>query len=187
MFIQIETTPNPETLQFLPGRPVLESGAATFQSEEQAQGCPLALQLLAITGVSTVFFARDFISVTKTASADWFSLKPLILESLVNYFATHERVLMAPQPSDQVDLPDDEITAQIRELIDTRVRPAVAMDGGDITFESFSNGVVYVRLQGACAGCPSSSATLKSGIENMLRYYVPEVEEVRPLADNLPF
>ncbi len=181
MFIQIEETPNPSTLKFLPGRAIMESEGAEFKSSQEAHTCLFAAQILEIKGVTSVFLGLDFVSVTKIEESDWFTLKPLILECIVNYFATHEKVIITTRQKRTSGGVDDEITQQIKELIDTRVRPAVAMDGGDIIFDKFENGVVYLQLQGACSGCPSSSATLKEGIENMLRYYIPEVQEVRPV------
>ena len=182
MFIQTEETPNPATLKFMPGRIIIEDTTAEFTTLEEASGTPLARQFLEIEGIKSVFFGSDFITITKSEKQDWFNIKPLILEHMVNYFATHEKISVAQKAStEHVD--EDDIVKEIRELIDSRVRPAVAMDGGDIIFERFENGVVYLKLQGACAGCPSSSATLKSGIENMLKYYIPEVQEVRPIED----
>lgn len=183
MFIQTEETPNPATLKFLPGRPVMESGTANFPTPESAGHTPLAHNLYGIKGVCCVFFGSDFISVTKADNAEWFAIKPLILESLATYFMTHEKVKVQFLQDAGTQSPSssegDQIADEIKELIESRVRPAVAMDGGDIIFDRFEGGVVYLKMQGACAGCPSSTATLKSGIENMLRYYIPEVTEVR--------
>lgn len=180
----MEETPNPSTVKFLPGRTVLESGTAEFVNSTDAKQAPLAQALFNIDGVSKVFFGQDFISVTKADQKDWLSLKTLVLESLMNYFVAHEHVEYTPG-TDSSAVPDDladGIEKEIRELIESRVRPAVAMDGGDIVFERFEDGVVYLKMMGACDGCPSSSVTLQSGIEQMLRYYIPEVKEVRAAA-----
>ena len=182
MFIQTEKTPNPATLKFLPGQTVLSSGSAEFVSREEAQRSPLASRLFGITGVKSVFFGNDFVSVSKQDDTDWAMLKPMILAGLMEYLSTDQPIMLEPQKVEDTSQ-DDEVTAAIRELILTRVRPAVMMDGGDISFERFDNGVVYLRLKGACSGCPSSTVTLKMGIENMLRHYVPEVTEVRSVAD----
>jgi Fe-S cluster biogenesis protein NfuA len=184
MFIETEQTPNPASLKFLPGRTVLASGTADFAAAEEARRSPLAERLFQIDGVARVFLGQDFISVTKSASKEWFTLKPAILGVIMEHFIAGKPALLEePGASDAgtAEDPDGEIVAQIKELLDTRVRPAVAQDGGDITFRSFENGVVYLHMQGACAGCPSSTATLKMGIENMLRHYIPEVVEVRPV------
>ena len=183
MFIQTEDTPNPATQKFIPGRLVMETGTASFPTPDSAQQTPLARNLFAIKGVKGVFFGSDFISVTKSDDIEWFVIKPLILEGLTTYFMTNEKVKVELSEADcsskSLSNDTDDISAEIRELIESRVRPAVAQDGGDIIFNRFENGVVYLTMQGACSGCPSSSATLKSGIENMLRYYIPEVTEVR--------
>jgi len=184
MFIQTEATPNPATLKFLPGRSVLEGGTADFPDVEAATRSPLAQRLFEIAGVSGVFLGADFVTVTKEHDSDWQLMKPAILGVIMEHFtAGRPTVLDAPEAAasvaDHVD--DDPVVMQIRDLIDTRVRPAVAMDGGDIIFHRFEDGVVYLQMQGACSGCPSSTATLKMGIENMLRHYIPEVMEVRPV------
>lgn len=183
MFIQTEETPNPVTLKFLPGREVLETGTADFTSAEQARGkSPLAEALFGIEGVAGVFFGADFVTVTKRGDVDWPVLKPQILGIIMEHF-TAGRPVMLEQDTDAGHAEGagdgDPVVEQIKELLDTRVRPAVAMDGGDITFQGFEEGVVYLTMRGACAGCPSSTATLKAGIENMLRHYIPEVTEVR--------
>ncbi len=183
MFIQTEKTPNPNSLKFLPGETVMPQGTADFRSAETALSSPLAKRFFRLDGVEGVFFGHDFISITKADDKEWMVLKPLILGMIMEHFTAgaplfEEGVKLSS--SDEGE--DDEITKQIKELLDTRIRPAVAMDGGDIVFESFENGVVYLQLQGACAGCPSSTVTLKAGIENMLRHYVPEVIEVRAVA-----
>lgn len=183
MFIETERTPNPATLKFLPGRAVMPAGTADFPDPESAQRSPLAAALFTLGDIEGVFLGTDFVSVTKAeGSADWASLKPQVLGVLVDHFASGAPVL-AGEAAVEEELHDDpadaDIVAQIRELIDTRVRPAVANDGGDIIYRGFDKGVVYLRMQGACSGCPSSTATLKNGIENLLKYYVPEVSEVR--------
>jgi Fe-S cluster biogenesis protein NfuA len=180
MFIQTESTPNPATLKFLPGRPVMGSGTANFTSEEAARSSPLAERLFALPEVAGVFLGADFITVTKAGDSDWYQLKPAILAVIMEHFTAGRPVIIAKAvdgtPGDE---DEDEIVAQIKELLETRVRPAVAQDGGDIIFHDFEDGVVYLHMQGSCSGCPSSTATLKAGIENMLRHYVPEVVEVR--------
>lgn len=182
MFIQTEATPNPATIKFLPGRTVLESGVAEFKTAEEAAAQPLPSRLFGIQGVEGVFLGQDFISVTKADDTDWSVLKPMILGSLMEHISTGQPIVKA-QESKAAPIEEDEISAQIRELIETRVRPMVAMDGGDIEFEKFEDGIVLLRMRGACAGCPSSTMTLKSGIENMLKHFIPEVEEVRPVED----
>ncbi len=184
MFIETERTPNPATLKFLPGRPVMANGTADFPDPESAQDSPLAAALFALGDIQGVFFGGDFVSVTKAeGSADWASLKPQVLGVLVDHFASGAPLFTGEIDADEEELHDDpadaDIVSQIRELIDTRVRPAVANDGGDIVYRGFDKGVVFLRMHGACAGCPSSTATLKNGIENLLKYYVPEVTEVR--------
>lgn len=182
MFIETERTPNPATLKFLPGRAVTEGATADFATPEAAQASPLAATLFSIGDVEGVFFGPDFVSVTKApGSAEWAELKPQILGVLVDHFASGAPLFAADaaEPEIHDDPADAEIVAQIRELIDTRVRPAVANDGGDIVYRGFDKGTVYLHMQGACSGCPSSTATLKGGIENLLKHYVPEVTEVR--------
>ena len=180
MFIQTEDTPNPETLKFIPGNIILKSGTADFSSKEASSDSPLASRLFEIDGVSRVFLATDFISVTKVPHLDWNTLKPEILTGIMEHFSTGLPVVneLNEKTSDS-NIEDSETIKQIKDLLETRVRPAVAMDGGDITFCSFESGVVTLQMKGACAGCPSSTATLKMGIENMLRHYIPEVTEVR--------
>ena len=180
MFIQTESTPNPATLKFLPGNPVMETGTANFAAPDEANRSPLAGSLFATEGVIGVFLGADFITVTKSGDKEWDVMKPLILGAIMEHFQSGRLVIEADAADTTVvDGDDDEVVVQIRELIDTRVRPAVAQDGGDIVYKGFEDGIVYLHMQGACAGCPSSTATLKHGIENMLRYYVPEVQEVR--------
>ncbi|MEM6903776.1 MAG: NifU family protein [Pseudomonadota bacterium] len=183
MFIETEDTPNPATIKFLPGREVMgRDGTADFRDADAAGRSPLASRLMGVDGVEGVFLGYDFVSVSKTDEADWFQLKPAVLGAIMEHFNSGDPVLAKEPageeagPSEPVD--EDEVSAQIRELIETRVRPAVAQDGGDIVFERFKDGVVYLQMRGACAGCPSSTMTLKHGIENMLRHYIPEVEEV---------
>jgi Fe-S cluster biogenesis protein NfuA len=182
MFIQTETTPNPATLKFLPGKVVLAEGALDFPTPEAAQRSPLATRLFEIDGVTGVFLGFDFITVTKGDIA-WQHLKPAVLGTIMEHFTSGAPILadgMAVSP-DEEDFAegDAETVAVIKELIETRVRPAVANDGGDITFKGFRDGTVYLHMQGACSGCPSSTATLKGGIENLLKHYVPEVIDVR--------
>ena len=182
MFIQTEQTPNPATLKFLPGRAVMTSGTADFRGPDSAGRSPLAERLFEIDGVDGVFFGSDFVTITKSGDHDWYVLKPQILGVIMEHFTAGRPVLVESEEEaeDATDYGEDaEVVGQIRELIDTRVRPAVAQDGGDIIFQGFDKGVVYLHMQGACAGCPSSTATLKAGIENMLRHYIPEVTEVR--------
>ena len=186
MFIQTEETPNPATLKFLPGRAVAESGSVDFASVDGAARSPLAERLFKVEGVERVFLGQDFVTITKSDKKDWAVLKPALLGVIMEHFVSGQPVLLeigadaggAPPDSGEED---DEIVAQIKELLETRVRPAVAQDGGDIIFQSFEDGIVYLHMQGSCSGCPSSTATLKMGIENMLRHYVPEVIEVRPV------
>jgi Fe-S cluster biogenesis protein NfuA len=183
MFIQSETTPNPATLKFIPGVEVLAAGSADFQNIGAAQDSPLALALFDIEGVTAVFLGKDFISVSKSEMIEWQILKPAVLGAIMEHFTRGLPVLNNELELDgEEDGPDfsDPVVQQIQELLDTRVRPAVAGDGGDIVFRGFEEGIVYLSMQGACAGCPSSTATLKMGIENMLRHFIPEVQEVRP-------
>ncbi len=186
MFIQTERTPNPATLKFLPGEVVMSSGTADFRDVEAAERSPLARRLFQVEGVTGVFFGGDFVSVSKSDDADWQLLKPVILGVIMEHFVAGHPILLggvseAEVEEDEDDEADAGIIAQIKELLDTRVRPAVAQDGGDITYRGFQNGVVMLQLQGSCQGCPSSTATLKMGIENMLKHYIPEVVEVRAL------
>jgi len=180
MFIQTEVTPNPATLKFLPGNQVMAAGTANFTGPEQAPRSPLALRLFEIDGVAGVFLGTDFITVTKMDGREWDTMKPMILSAIMDHFTSGEPV-MAERTGTDAEASDDgdDVTFQIKEFLDTRVRPAVAQDGGDIIFQGFENGIVYLHMQGSCSGCPSSTATLKHGIENMLKYYVPEVVEVR--------
>ena len=185
MFIQTESTPNPATLKFLPGETVLAQGSADFPNRAAAARSPLAEALFEIDGVTGVFLGADFVTVTKSDGASWQVLKPMILGAIMEHFTARRPVLLEDAPEVAVDetfaAEDGEVVAQIKELLDTRVRPAVAMDGGDIVFRGFEDGVVFLHMQGSCSGCPSSTATLKMGIENMLRHYIPEVQAVRPV------
>ncbi|MEJ5219089.1 NifU family protein [Cognatishimia sp. D5M38] len=185
MFIQTESTPNPATLKFLPGQTVLEVGTADFPSAEAAEASPLAKRVFALSGVTGVFLGNDFVTVTKDADVEWDHVKPSILGAIMEHFQSGQPVMgdtgAAASGHAEHTGEDGEIVDQIKELLDTRVRPAVAQDGGDITFHGFDRGVVYLHMQGACAGCPSSTITLKMGIENLLRHYIPEVTEVRPV------
>lgn len=184
MFIETEGTPNPATLKFLPGRDVMGTGTADFASPSLAARSPLALALFDLPGITRVFLGSDFITVTKAGDMDWPALKPQVLGVIMEHFVAGRPAVEASEDGMDDDLIEDvapedmEIVAQIKELLDTRVRPAVASDGGDIVFRGFREGVVRLHMQGACSGCPSSRATLKHGIENMLRHYVPEVVSV---------
>lgn len=184
MFIQTESTPNPATLKFLPGKEVLAAGTADFTTAEAANASPLAFRVFGVTGVRGVFLGSDFVTVTKTDEADWSEIKPGILGAIMEHFASGLPVMEGDMPTSGAgnDGSDSEVVVQIKELLDTRVRPAVAQDGGDIVFHGYDEGVVYLHMQGACAGCPSSTLTLKMGIENLLKHFVPEVTEVRAVA-----
>lgn len=185
MFIQTETTPNPATLKFIPGEAVLPGATRDYRSDADAGDSPLAGRLFAIEGVTGVFLADDFISVTKDGG-DWQHLKPAILGTIMDHFLSGDPVVTGDQTEPATDGEffddkDSETVDTIKELIETRVRPAVAQDGGDIIFKGFQDGVVFLHMQGACAGCPSSTMTLKNGIENLLRHFLPDVTEVRPV------
>ncbi len=187
MFIQTETTPNPATLKFIPdGKVVLESQTAEFKNQKQAAlKSPLALQLFAVAGVEAIFFGRDFITVTKSENSQWQQLKAEILAVIMDFYVSGKPIMFEQNNSQTEDsLQDSEIVKQIKELIEIKVRPAVAMDGGDIIFDSFENGVVKLQLKGSCSGCPSSTITLKNGIENMLKHYIPEVESVEQVFED---
>ena len=181
MFIQTEETPNPATLKFLPGLDVIAAGTADFPNRKTAECSPLAMRLFDVSDVTAVFLGADFITVTKAPDVDWQVLKPAVLGVIMEHFTSGDPVIReAARPAHASgDGDNGEIVSQIVELLDTRVRPAVAMDGGDIVFHGFEEGIVYLHMQGACAGCPSSTVTLKMGIENLLRHYVPEVKEVQ--------
>jgi Fe-S cluster biogenesis protein NfuA len=184
MFIQTEQTPNPATLKFIPGRAVMADGTVHFGDAEDAHRSPLADKLFSMGQVEAVFFGADFITVTKQDGVEWAVLKPAILGAIMEHFVSQQPLLIDDHAGDGGESAADEgenaeIIAQIRELIETRVRPAVAQDGGDIVYRGFDHGIVLLEMRGACSGCPSSTATLKMGIENMLKHYVPEVIEVR--------
>ena len=186
MFIQTEQTPNPQTLKFLPGKVVMDEGTAFFQNIDKTSNSPLAKKLFDVDGVTGVFFGSDFITVTKNDPLDWQVMNPLILGAIMDHFNSGEPTINNEtndkgEKSLLENSEDSDIVKQIKELLDTRVRPAVAMDGGDIVYDNYENGIVYLHMQGACSGCPSSMATLKMGIENMLKHYIPEVKEVRPV------
>jgi len=184
MFIQTEATPNPATLKFLPGRAVLEGGTLDLRDKDEAAQSPLAERLFGINGISGVFFGSDFIAVTKD-TGEWQQLKPAILGVIMEHFMSGAPLLTtaaAEADADEFfDAADADTVGMIKELIETRVRPAVANDGGDITFRGFKDGIVYLNMKGACAGCPSSTATLRHGIQNLLRHFIPDVTEVRPV------
>jgi Fe-S cluster biogenesis protein NfuA len=190
MLIETETTPNPSTLKFLPGQEVMSGGTRDFASPEEAEASPLAEALFTLGDVTGVFFGRDFVSVTSGPGSNWASLKPDVLSILLDHFSGGIP-LFKPASASGISVPLDEeiaddpadadIIVQIKELIETRVRPAVANDGGDIIYRGFSQGIVSLKMQGACSGCPSSTATLKQGIESLLKHYVPEVIEVRAI------
>ncbi|HJN23623.1 MAG TPA: NifU family protein [Rhodospirillales bacterium] len=184
MFIQTESTPNPATLKFLPGCQILEKGSANFANPEAARRSPLAERLFQTEGVANIFLGSDFITVTKTDEKDWDVLKPLILGAVMEHFTAGNPVMTETgEKSDNDSGSGSAVEAQIKELLDTRVRPAVAQDGGDIVFREYKNGIVYLEMYGACSGCPSSSITLKNGIENLLKHYIPEIVEVRSVQE----
>jgi Fe-S cluster biogenesis protein NfuA len=185
MFIQTEATPNPATMKFLPERTVLETGTLDIRNRDDAAQSPLAQRLFDVAGVSGVFFGSDFIAVTK-GNGEWPQLKPMILGAIMEHYMSGAPLLNASAGAEEsddefFDSADAETVATIKELIDTRVRPAVANDGGDITFRGFKDGIVYLNMKGACSGCPSSTATLRHGIQNLLRHFIPDVVEVRPV------
>jgi Fe-S cluster biogenesis protein NfuA len=185
MFIQTEATPNPATLKFLPGKTVLQDGTREFRDASEAEpASPLAARLFAVDGVTGVFLGSDFISVTKD-HREWQHLKPAVLGAIMEHYLSGEPVLAdgngGASAGEDFDPADGELVATIKELIETRVRPAVANDGGDIIFRGYREGIVYLKMQGACSGCPSSTATLRYGIENLLKHFVPEVQEVQPV------
>uniref|UniRef100_A0A914CZF4 NFU1 iron-sulfur cluster scaffold homolog, mitochondrial n=1 Tax=Acrobeloides nanus TaxID=290746 RepID=A0A914CZF4_9BILA len=190
MFIQVQETPNPLTLKFLPGQQILADSSRTydFTSIKQAKSSPLALQVLRIPGVKGVFFGEDFISVTKDSEEeDWSVLKPDIFATIMNYLQSGKSVItddLASQPTDTTILPDDdEVVAMIKELLESRIKPMVQEDGGDVIFRGFEDGVLKLKMQGSCTGCPSSAVTLKNGIKNMMQFYVPEVKDVIEVTD----
>ncbi|MXO59351.1 NifU family protein [Altererythrobacter salegens] len=188
MFIETETTPNPATLKFLPGRQVMASGTRDFTTPEEAEVSPLADAIFGTGEVTGVFFGHDFVSVTAAPGAGWSTLKPQVVAILLDHFVSEAplfsggdagAISVPAEPEVEDDPADADVIAQIKDLIETRVRPAVAGDGGDIQYRGFRDGVVFLQMQGACSGCPSSTATLKHGIEGLLKHYVPEVSEVR--------
>lgn len=178
MFIQTEQTPNPATIKFIPGQVVMTQGSAEFREQDKAGRSPLAMRLFRIEGVSSVFLAADFVSVTRDKESDWSFLKPQVLAAIMEHYLSGLPVMEGAIESGVDNGIEDELVLQIRDLLDTRVRPAVARDGGDIEFVKFEDGIVWLHMKGACAGCPSSTLTLKSGIENMLKHYVPEIKSV---------
>lgn len=187
MFIQTESTPNPSAMKFLPGKPVLNGGAADYPTKASAEKSPLALRLFEVEGVSGVMLGNDFVTVTKSG-VEWQTLKPMVLGAIMEHFTKGLPVIDSEEPAfmlkEEYDPKDEEIVVQIKELLETRVRPAVAQDGGDIVFRGFegASGTVFLNMRGSCAGCPSSTATLKNGIENMLRHYIPEVNAVESVS-----
>ncbi len=197
MFIQTEETPNPQTLKFLPGQKVLGNETASYAKKEEAENSPLAQALFDISHVENIFFGRDFITITKSAKGNWQTIKAFAITSIMDHYVSGRPVVegleegvSAPAksaPREQQCDENDPLVIQIKELLDTRVRPAVAEDGGDIIFHDFVDGIVTLELQGACSGCPSSTATLKDGVENLLKHYVPEVVSVEALNDEAAF
>jgi Fe-S cluster biogenesis protein NfuA len=185
MFIQTEPTPNPATLKFIPGKTVLGDGTVDFRDKSEAGGSPLAQRLFAVDGVAGVFLGSDFISVTKSEADEWQHIKPAILGAIMEHFMSGAPVVSeggaGEEAAEHYDAKDEDTVKTIKELLDTRVRPAVANDGGDITFRGFKDGVVFLHMRGACSGCPSSTATLRHGIENLLKHFCPDVQEVRPI------
>lgn len=184
MFIQTESTPNPATLKFLPGQTVLDTGTADFPTPEGADVSPLAQRIFGVNGVTGVFLGNDFVTVTKADDIDWDHIKPSVLGAVMEHFQSGQPVMTGESDVGghaEHDEQDAQVVGQIKELLDTRVRPAVAQDGGDITFQGYRDGVVFLHMRGACSGCPSSTATLRHGIENLLKHFIPEVQEVRPI------
>jgi Fe-S cluster biogenesis protein NfuA len=187
MFIQTEETPNPASLKFIPdGQTVLENGVVEFKNQKQAATkSPLALQLFEVNGVESIMFSRDFITVTKSENTEWQHIKTEILATIMDFFVAGKSVMYEQASASAVTNEEDsDVVKQIKELIEIKVRPAVAMDGGDIIYRSFEEGIVYLELKGSCSGCPSSTITLKSGIENMLKHYIPEVLAVEQVLDD---
>ena len=185
MFIQTEPTPNPATLKFMPGKTVLGDGAVDFRAKSEARASPLARRLFDVDGVTGVFLGADFISVTKGEADQWQHMKPAILGAIMEHYLSGAPVLddgpLGEDGDENYDAKDEETVRTIKELLDTRVRPAVANDGGDIVFHGFKDGIVFLHMRGACSGCPSSTATLRHGIENLLKHFCPDVQEVRPV------
>jgi Fe-S cluster biogenesis protein NfuA len=186
MFIQTEPTPNPATLKFIPGKTVLGDGTVDFRDKSEATTSPLAQRLFGVDGVTGVFLGSDFISVTKSEGDEWQHIKPAILGAIMEHYMSGAPVIADGEGTgedahEEYDPADEDTVRTIKELLDTRVRPAVANDGGDIMFHGFKDGVVYLHMRGACSGCPSSTATLRHGIENLLKHFCPDVQEVRPV------
>ncbi len=184
MFIQTEETPNPATIKFIPGKPVLKSGMLDYKKAEDAKNSPLAKSLFGIPGVDGIFLSTDFISVTRDKATDWAGIKPAIMGTIMEHYMSDLPVVDGEEVPEQManevfDEKDADLVKEIKKLIDTRVRPAVAQDGGDIIFRGFKDGIVMLEMRGACSGCPSSTATLKNGVEKMLKHYVPSVKEVQ--------
>ncbi|MDD3030016.1 MAG: NifU family protein [Alphaproteobacteria bacterium] len=179
MFIQTEETPNPATLKFLPGREVAGEGVHDFGSAEEAVNSPLAQRLFAVEGVRGVLLGKDFIAVTKADDETWPALKPALLTSIMDHFLSGHQAVLSEGAREEAPLADSDVVVQIRDLLDHKIRPALAQDGGDVSFKKFEDGIVYLSLKGACAGCPSATLTLKAGVEALLRHYIPEVLEVR--------
>ena len=183
MFVQTEPTPNPATLKFLPGREVMKEGTIFFQNQDSAANSPLAQNLFNVKGVESVFLAQTLLPLLKLKLTNGLLMKPAILGCIIEHFTMNKPVIseQAPRTEHTYDENDSDVVKKIKELLDTKVRPAVAMDGGDIIFDKYNEGIVFLQMQGVCQGCPSSTATLKMGIENMLKHYIPEVREVRPV------
>lgn len=178
MFIQTEPTPNPASLKFIPGREVISGGTVDYRSADEASASPLALRLFDVAGVAGVFLGSDFITVTKADDRDWAVMKPMLLGAIMEHYTSGDVAVSAGDEEESFDPADAEIVGQIKEIIEARVRPVVARDGGDIVFKGFRDGVVYLNMRGSCSGCPSSTMTLKHGIENMMRHFIPEVQAV---------
>ena len=186
MFIQTEPTPNPATLKFIPGKTVLGDGTVDFRDKSEATTSPLAQRLFGVDGVTGVFLGSDFISVTKSEGDEWQHIKPAILGAIMEHYMSGAPTIAAgetpgAEAAGEYDVKDEDTVKTIKELLDTRMRPAVANDGGDIVFQGFKDGVVFLHMRGACSGCPSSTATLRHGIENLLKHFCPDVQEVRPV------
>ena len=186
MFVQVEPTPNPATLKFLPGKTVMTQGTQFYQDETSAGNSMLAQKLFQINGVESVFYGQDFITISKNETSNWTLLKPAIMGAIIEQFTTNNPLIEEPQfkktyveDKHSIKSSDSDVVKKIKELLDTKIRPAVAMDGGDIIFNEYVDGWIWLEMQGACQGCPSSTATLKSGIENMMKHYIPEVRGVR--------
>ena len=191
MFVQVEPTPNPATLKFLPGKTVMTQGTQFYQDESSAGNSLLAQKLFQINGVESVFYGEDFITISKNEASNWTLLKPAIMGAIIEQFATNNPLIEEPQfkktyveDKHSIKSSDSDLVKKIKELLDTKIRPAVAMDGGDILFHGYHEGIVKLEMYGACSGCPSSSATLKMGVENMLKHYIPEVRKVEQVYEN---